>query len=165
MKFKILVFALIAICSLNCYAKKDKDKVYEYEIMCYDGNQNVDKNYKTVKIYSYAKKVEDARELCQMNAIHAILFKGYQGSGADTGMRALCPDGYNANMEYFDSFFNNGDYRQYVSLTNNGLIEPDDMIKVDKKKYKVGMLITINITELRRHLEKDGVIKSLNNIF
>jgi uncharacterized OB-fold protein len=52
-----------------------------------------------------------------------------------------------------------------VNLTNNGAIAPGDMIKVDKKEYKVGMLVTINVAELRKRLEKDGIIKSMNSFF
>ncbi len=167
MKIKLVIFSILAIFSISCFAqsKKKLDKVYKYEIVCNKGNQAVDKNYKTVKVYSYGKKDSDARELCQENAVHGIIFKGYQGVGADTGMRALCPEGYEAHKEYFDDFFEKGYYRQYVSLTNNGAIAPGDMIKVAKKEYKVGMLVTINVTELRRRLEKDGIIKSLNSLF
>jgi hypothetical protein len=169
MKTKIFLLAIIALCSVVAFAQKKKDKnldkVYKYEIVCNHGNQSVTKDHKTVKVFSYGKKADDARELCQENAVHGILFKGYQGAGADSGMRPLCPDGYESNKEYFDTFFANGYYRQYVTLTNNGAIAPGDMIKVDKKEYKIGMLVTVNVTELRRRLEKDGIIKSLNSIF
>ena len=80
-------------------------------------------------------------------------------------MKALCPEGYESNKAYFDDFFENGYWRQYVQLTNNGAIAPGDMIKVDKKEYKVGMLVTINVAELRKRLEKDGIIKSMNSFF
>ena len=168
MKLKLVVFALIAMFSVAGYAdsKKKKDKVYKYELVCAKGGaQSKDKNYKVVKVYSYGKKQEDAREACQQNAVHGILFKGYAGEGADSGKKALCSEGYESNKAYFDDFFENGYWRQYVQLTNNGAIAPGDMIKVDKKEYKVGMLVTINVAELRKRLEKDGIIKSMNSFF
>lgn len=168
MKLKLIVFALVAMFSVAGFAdsKKKKDKVYKYELVCNKGGaQAKDKNYKTVKVYSYGKKSDDAREACQENAVHGILFKGYAGEGSDSGMRALCPEGYEAHKKYFDDFFENGYWRQYVQLTNNGAIAPGDMIQVAKKEYKVGMLVTINVTELRRRLEQDGIIKSMNSLF
>lgn len=168
MKLKLIVFALVAMFSVAGFAdsKKKKDKVYKYELVCNKGGaQAKDKNYKTVKVYSYGKKSDDAREACQENAVHGILFKGYAGEGSDSGMRALCPEGYEAHKKYFDDFFENGYWRQYVQLTNNGAIAPGDMIQVAKKEYKVGMLVTINVTELRRRLEKDGIVKSMNSLF
>lgn len=168
MKLKLFVFTLIAMFSVASFAdkKKELDKVYKYELECAKGGaQSKDKKFKIVKVYSFGKKSDNARDLCQENAVHGILFKGYAAEGADSGMKALCPEGYNAHKDYFKEFFEKGYWRQYVQLTNNGAIAPGDMIKIDKKEYKVGMLVTINVAELRKRLEKDGIIKSMNSFF
>ena len=168
MKMRLLIFMLCACFSLTLSAQKKKNKEaeeiqYKYEL---ESSENVSRNNKfcVVKVWSYGKKEDDTRKLCMRNAVHGLLFKGYAGSGADRGRRALCPEGYNAHKEYFDNFFK-GDYMQYVQLTNNGAIAPGDMIKVAKKEYKVGMLVSVNVDELRKRLESDNIIKKMGSIF
>ena len=168
MKLRLFIFMLCACFSLNLSAQKKKDKEaaeiqYKYEM---EASNSTARNNKfcIVKVWSYGTKEDDTRKMCMRNAVHGIIFKGYAGSGSDKGRRPLCPEGYNAHKEYFDNFFI-GDYMQYVQLTNNGAIAPGDMIKVAKKEYKVGMLVTVNVDELRRRLENDNIIKKLGSMF
>ena len=167
MKLRLFIFMLCACFSLSLYAQKKKkgeeEVQYKYELEASRDLARSNK-YCIVKVWSYGKKEDDTRMMCMRNAVHGMIFKGYAGSGADKGRRPLCPEGYDAHKEYFDNFFK-GDYMQYVQLTNNGAIAPGDMIKVAKKEYKVGMLVTVNIDELRRRLENDNVIKKLGSIF
>lgn len=163
MKLRVLLIMLLCACiSVNVSAKskkKEKEVQYKYEM---EASANLAKNnkYCIVKVWSYGKKEDDTRKMCMRNAVHGILFKGYAGSGADKGRRPLCPEGYEAHKKYFDNFFI-GDFMQYVQLTNNGAIAPGDMIKVAKKEYKVGMLVTVNYDELRKRLENDNIIQKL----
>ena len=116
----------------------------------------------------YGKKEKITRRTCMRNAVHGVMFKGISGgrsSGLSKGHAALCPDGYSAHTDYFDNFFGSGDYMQYVELTNNGNIQPEDRIKISSKEYKIGMVCIINFNALRERLQKDGVSKGLNSLF
>ena len=163
MKLRLFLVALCACIALGVSAGKKKKKEeaiqYRYEL---EATNHVAKSakYCIVKVWSYGTKEDDTRNLCMRNAIHGLLFKGYEGVGANGTRRALCPEGYDAHKEYFDKFFV-GNYMQYVQLTNNGAVAPGDMIKISKKEYKVGMLVSVNIDELRKRLENDGIIKKL----
>ena len=46
----------------------------------------------------------------------------------------------------------------------DGYAEQGDLIKV-KKQYKIGRLVVINLSELRKRLENDNIINSLTNGF
>lgn len=148
-------------------AKDDEDK-YKYELDSFDGSVAAKEGYCIVKVWNYGKKERLTRDNCMRNAIHGILFKGYMATGnrmADKGKKPLVPEGYDAHKKYFDDFFESGDYLQYVQLTNNGQLNAGDVIKIDKKRYKVGMVVLINYNALRDRLEKDKIIKSLDFLF
>ena len=124
-------------------------------------------SFKVFKVYSYAKRRGDITEDINMrNAIHGLLFKGL--AAADVGTQgefpALVPDGYESHREYFDLFFGSGEFKQFIQLTSRGAQQAGDVIKVGRK-YKVGLLVQVNLNALRKRLEKDGIIGSAKNIF
>ena len=41
------------------------------------------------------------------------------------------------------------------------MIGPGDMIKVGKKEYKVGVVISVAYNDLRKRLESEGIVKKL----
>lgn len=121
-----------------------------------------------VKVWSYAKNVELATKQAAKNAVHGILFKGYGASTDGSRIPAqhpLVPDLQTEleNKAYFDEFFKDGGpYMRYVSLINNGIPNPNDLIKISKKLYKVGIVVTVRKDDLRKELENAGIIKALN---
>lgn len=121
-----------------------------------------------VKVWSYAKNVELASKQAAKNAVHGILFKGYSASTDGSripAQRPLVPDLQTElnNKAYFDEFFKDGGpYMRYVSLINNGIPDPNDLIKISKKRYKVGIVVTVRKDDLRKELENAGIIKALN---
>lgn len=62
------------------------------------------------------------------------------------------------------SFFNSGEYRQYIQLTSRGAQSAGDVIK-GKKEWQVGLLVQVNLKELRKRMEKDGIIEGARSIF
>ena len=57
-------------------------------------------------------------------------------------------------------FFNNGDYTAYARV-----VDPvADRVKVGKE-YKMAAIVSVSKDELRKALEKEGVIRSLNSGF
>ncbi|HOK50850.1 MAG TPA: hypothetical protein PLF75_03070, partial [Bacteroidales bacterium] len=64
--------------------------------------------------------------------------------------------------EFFDKFFaDGGDYMRYVSLSNDGSIDSEDRLKVGKE-YKIGVVVSVMKDQLRKDLEKAGIIKALD---
>ena len=154
--FLLCCMSLFAV--LTASAKDEEENTYRYELENLTDRTMADGQI-MVKVWNYGKKEKITRQTCMRNAVHGVIFKGVSGG------RALCPDGYSAHTDYFDNFFNSGDYMQFVELTNNGNIQPEDRIKISSKEYKIGMVCIINFNALRDRLQKDGVSKGLNSLF
>jgi hypothetical protein len=120
-----------------------------------------------VKVWTYAKKADVAIEHSKKNAIHGIIFRGYAGKSGVPAARPLAQDQSleTTRADYFDIFFNDGGkYLKYVSLSNDGNVAIPDILKVGKE-FKIGVVVSVRISELRKELESAGVIKSLNTGF
>lgn len=173
-KIKIsLILILIGISSSSLNAQKrfedraDEDTAnWRYELECVGtGKQGTT----LIKVWSYSKKPQVAAEQAKKNAIHGIIFKGVpQGERGCVAQPALAR---NANIEqekadYFNAFFNNGGkFQKFVSLTTNGAIAAGDRIKISRKEYKIGVIVSVNKKLLRDELEAAGIIRRLSSGF
>ena len=123
-------------------------------------------NNKIVKVWSYSKKIDIAKFQATKNAIHGIIFKGVAGNRDKrfTPVLALVPD-FETRAKFqpfFDEFFaDGGDYRMYAEATDIS----DSIVKIDKKMYKVGVVINVRYDALRKMLEDRGIVKKLNHGF
>lgn len=164
MKRTIYIFLFLICFPLLVIGAKDKDQnTYRYEMEGVDETA-YNSSQIAVKVWSYGKIEKITRETCMRNAVHGVIFKGVPAStsnGLIQGRRAIVPDGYEAHKEYFDRFFESGDYLQYVELINNGDIRAGDRIKLSNKEYKIGMICLINIEALNARLVKDNVAMGL----
>lgn len=122
-----------------------------------------------IKVWSYSKDVETATEQAKKNAVHGIIFKGFPNKGRVQGQKPLARNSnlYEENEKFFLEFFktDGGDYMKFVTFANNGQIAAGDRIKISKKEYKVGVVVSVNVAELRKYLESKGIIKGLSNGF
>lgn len=168
LKFFFTLFFLI-ILSNNSFAqakkKADKDtEAWRYEIEVVQ--TGVQGTY-LIKVWSYSKKPEVAIEQSKKNAVHGIIFKGFPGKERIAGQSPLSS---NVNLEeeksdYFKPFFSDGGkYMKFVSLTNDGAVAAEDRMKIGKE-YKIGLVVSVNVAELRKDLENAGVIRSLSSGF
>ena len=169
----LITISLISIFSLSCYAqtnkkaKADKDtKKWRYEVQCAGvGNQGT----KLIKVFSYSKKASIAVEQSKKNAIHAMIFQGFNGNSS-TGCPTQKPLTNNPSLEqeqaaFFDEFFaDGGKYLKFVVITGDGAIAPEDRMKVGKE-YKIGVVVSVMYDLLRKDLENAGIIKSLSSGF
>jgi hypothetical protein len=167
----ILLLSLLTF-GLTAKAQKGKKKAdketiawrYELEALA----TGVQGTYQ-IKVWSYSKNVETATEQVKKNAIHGIIFKGFPNKGREQGQKPLArhPNAYDENEKFFTEFFKtgSGDYLKFVTLANNGQIGAGDRIKISKKEYKIGIVVSVNVAELRKYLESNGIIKSLSNGF
>ena len=159
---------LVFLFSVNVDAQNRKQKkmagylMTNYEVECMgtgmDGTQ-------LLKIWGYGKKPENAVYQAKKNAVHAIMFKGVQAGKPGCIQRPLIndPSAREKHSEYFDLFFSDGGrYLQFVSQSGDGTM---DRIKVAKKQYKVGVVVSVRHSALRKELETAGIIKGLGGGF
>jgi len=147
--------------------KADKaTKEFQYDIECVGTGK---KDQKLIKVWSYSKKRKYAISQSWKNAVHGIIFKGFSGSGRTcTSFRPLMnkPMTQKQYDTFFEDFFlDNGDYSQYVSDADDGLINPEDVLKVNRKIYKIGVIVNVNVGELRKRLVSEGLINGLSSGF
>jgi hypothetical protein len=118
-----------------------------------------------VKVWSYSKNKNVAMEQCKKNAVHGIIFKGFTGNDQlRTSQKPLVtnPALELEKADFFRSFFENGGkYMKFVSVSGDAVC---DVVRVGKE-YKVGVIMSVNVGELRKDLEAAGIIKGLSTGF
>ena len=153
MKHSIILFLFF---SFSLHSQKKIDWSYEIEFI----SESNESSY-LIKVWTYSKKSVLDLEKAKMNAIHGIIFKGVSGHPAlvtDPNIEELRED-------FFKLFFKeNGEYSKYVNTMGDGSISMGDIIKT-KKGYKIAVIIQISHLQLRKDLEKQEIIKSLDNGF
>jgi hypothetical protein len=164
----IISLVFISLCTTNVVQsqkRENKDtQAWRYEI---EAVQTGTQGTYLIKVWSYSKKPELATEQSKKNAIHGIIFKGFTGK---SGVPGQSPLANNVNLEvekadFFKPFFEEGGkYMKFVTLSNDGAVAAEDRIKIGKE-YKIGVIVSVNVTELRKDLENAGVIRSLSSGF
>lgn len=162
----LAVFMLFpAVLNAGSKSKADKQTIawrYDIEAMGV-GTQGT----YLIKVWSYSKKSEVAIEQARKNAVHGIIFRGFAGKQGIPGQRPLTnnPNLEQEQMEFFEAFFaDGGKYMKFVSSSADGSIPVTDRMKVGKE-YKVAVVISVNVAELRKDLEAAGIIKGLSSGF
>jgi hypothetical protein len=165
LKITLLISGLLFFC-FSGYSQKKKNPAafYNYEVECLgtgvDGTQ-------LIKVWGYGKKPNDAVEQAKKNAVHAVMFKGILAGKPGCMMRPLItdPGAEQQHQDYFDAFFKaKGKYLSFVTISNDGSIDPKDRLKVGGQ-YKVGAVVSVSHSALRKELEAAGIIKALGTGF
>jgi hypothetical protein len=167
-----LAVLLAASTTLNAQSKNKVRKMeynskYNYEVATVavgvDGT-------KLVKVWGYGPSVEEAIRHAKELGVACAIFRGFPaaGGGAAGPTPAIVTDDEMAVKyeEYFTKFFEPaGQYLQYVNLSTDGAPSGEDRIKVNKKTYKVGVVMSIAFEELRKEMEKQGIARRLDSGF
>lgn len=160
----VLIIVFITT-TLHAGSKPDNTQIWRYEIEAV--TTGAPGTY-LIKVWSYSKKPVLAIEQAKKNAVHAIIFQGYPGRPGVSGQQPLAASNPNLEQEqkeFFDNFFaDGGKYMKFVSLSNDGSVAAEDRLKVGKE-YKIGVIVSVNVTLLRKDLEAAGIIRSLNSGF
>ena len=161
----ILTNCLCPMLKAQSAKKANQDtKQWRYELEAV--NVGVQGSY-LVKVWSYSKKPVVAIEQAKKNAVHGIIFKGFAGKSGVPGQKPLTsnPNLEIEKAEFFDTFFSDGGkYMKYVSESTDGGLSEGDRLKIGKE-YKMGVIVTVNVSNLRKDLEDAGIIKSLSSGF
>jgi hypothetical protein len=116
-----------------------------------------------IKVWSYSKKPVVAIEQAKKNAVHGIIFKGFAGMAGVSSKRPLTnnPNLEEEKKDFFDPFFaDGGKYMKFVSISNDGSVAAKDRLKVGKE-YKIGVIVSVSVDQLRKDLEDAGIIQKM----
>ena len=171
-KLLLLAVAFLMVTATVLYGKKNERKESfksweNYEIYTLKvGTPGT----KYVKVWAYGKKEDDAIMQAKKNAVHACIFRGLPantGEGANA-TPALVRDNsvWENNLDYFEKFFApGGDWLAYINVTSDGgKPSGPDKLKV-KGGYKIALRVQVMYDNLKKKLEDDGIIRSLNSGF
>ena len=158
MKKLLIIFMTTAI-AFACHAQENIIN-WKYEIQCVDIAKE---GGALIKVYTYAKTRKIALEEAKKSAVHGILFKGFISNGKCASQKPLIknPTAETENKDFFNVFFqDDGKFQKYVTLSTDGNVDPNDIVKVGKE-YKLGIIVTIAKDALRKDLEAAGIIKNI----
>lgn len=162
-KWFLLVASMLIVVAAYGSSRKLKNsdtEKFQYEI---EGVNNGSQGTYLVKVWTYSASKNANIEKCKKNAVHGVIFKGYEGTAAARPQRALIPDpGAEVNhADFFELFFKDGgEYNKYVKVTMGS----QEIVKVGKT-YKIGLVVSVSKDALRKALEKAGVARSLSSGF
>lgn len=165
----VLLIAGNTVCAGTKSQKKKADEhtaTWNYEVET--TAKNASGNY-LLKVWSFSKNTFIAEEQAKKNAVHAIVFQGAPANKEKrlTPLKPLLQDPIleEKHTDFFKKFFaEGGEYKRFARISNSGLA---DIINYGKKdmKYKVGVVVMVEIAALRKYLEQCGIIKSLSHGF
>lgn len=165
-----MAMPFVADAQKKAIKEADKDTAqwrYEIERVDLRGTGVVgDGKVVSVKVWSFSEKPEVAQAQAYKNAVHGVIFKGIPMSGRVPGLNPICPDlsVEMKNADYFRAFFAaGGPYMRFCSNSGKGINTMP--LKIDKKTYKVGVNVIVNVEGIRQELERAGVIKKLGGGF
>ena len=156
----LLCVCMVAVAGNRKHKKAEIDtRNYRYDLEYVKTTGNGMAN---VKVWSYSRRPSIAIEQCKKNAVHGVLFKGYSGEGATQPPLIRDAADITKHAEFFETFFaDGGDYMRYVS---NSIVGTSETIKVGKD-HKMGVVVSVNVRQLRRDLETAGILRSLSHGF
>ncbi len=157
----LLIATLVFITACGVSAQKYKYKTSRnYEVVMLGVGTD---GTKAFQIYTTEKSVEKAIALAKKAAVEICIFKGLPSAGTVSATPAMCDySTEEQHSDYFEEFFTpGGQYLRYVNITTDGVPSGQDRLKV-KGGYKVGLKVQILYDDLRRDLEKAGIVKPLD---
>ena len=161
---KTVIVSLLLFAALNVVGRSYPFKItssYQVELV-----RVAPKGLKYYKAWGEGSSVNKAMEIAMQNAVAASVFTGVRGNEHAGSVPPLCesPSAYHDHKNYFDSFFKKGDFLLYVENVNSQYPSGDDNLR-SSKGHKVAVYVVVKYDDLRKKLEQDGIIKSLDSYF
>lgn len=152
-KLKTFSSLIIVFLILSCGAKKE---LYNIECISIE-NQG----YVKLKLLNYKNPTDFNVESASKNAIKAVLYSGYSSTNCQTQKPILKESSDIDNFKRIekDFFAKNGKWKTFV---RNSL--DTDNVKTEKFTIKE-FTVMVNKDQLRKYLEEQKIIKSLNTGF
>lgn len=158
----LLVFTLLTGTNIG-YCQKSNNTNWDYSVEC--AGTAKDGSY-IVGVTTNVKKMNDAQKTAMKAAVHAVLFRGIDGTAVSCVKHAPMISNSATNKEqddFFNTFFSdkNGAYQRFVFETP-GTVPSSTKIK---KGYRVETTMTVMKDQLRKYLEDNGIIRALSTGF
>lgn len=164
MRSFIFYLAITLLLFSRCSSSRNKVEFYNYEVECMGvGNTGT----QLIKAWGYGNNTDVAINQAKKNAVHAIIFKGIAVGRPGCMQKPLTSEVHMSDKQkdYFKAFFmKGGRYLNFVNLSGDGSINPNDRLKVGSE-YKIGVTVSVNHHALRKELESDGIIRKLDSGF
>ena len=159
MKQKIAILAILITCSFKLFSFATNNLSYQTECISMEMD-----GYITLKIWDTKKGVNYTSEQSRKDAIHAILYSGIAGiKGCTTLSPLLSKMEAQENFKNIEkSFFSKKG--KWTMFTRSSEIETTLPENLGIKNWKVYQ-VSVSKNELRKYLEEQKIIKSLNNGF
>ena len=178
MKKILFVLALTLVCIATFAQKPAERRALFRSWNNYEISQvkTASSGYVFVKVWGFGKKEHLAIAQAKKNAVHACIFRGLAAVGSEIGAFPALIQDQNITQEdekadYFADFFNigpgkevNPPYISFVDSSTDGVPSGQDRREV-KGGYKVALYVRVNTDMLRKKLQQDNIIVSLQNMF
>lgn len=165
MKVRHLFLTLFLVCFCQIILAKSYpfDMNHPYEVQQVQVGKE---GTKFLKVWGVASSPDKAIDRAMQDAVAACLFVGVEATETAGKVPALCGsiEAYNQNKEYFDKFFKKGEFMLFVKNVNRGYPTGEDNVATNHGR-KVGLYVQVMYDELRKRLEQDGIIRSLDSYF
>lgn len=159
---RLFILVLFLVPMFMIFAQDvDQNVNKRYDIVC-EGN-GVEGTY-LVRVWVYVNKLNVKPELLRKYAVHGVIFKGVTGSTQCAGQKPLARSlsVEEENKDYFDKFFEkNNAYLNFATIVEGTF----ERVKVTKRQYKIGAVLSVSKEQLRQQLEKDNIIRGLSTGF
>lgn len=160
--FVIVAILLFSFSTTYLHAQNVEQNIDKrYDILC-EGN-GVEGTY-LVHVWVYVNKQNLKPEQIRKYAIHGVIFKGITGSVKCNGQKPLAKSlsVEEENKDYFDEFFEKKNaYLNFATIIEGTF----QRVKVTKRQYKIGAVVSVSKDQLRKQLESDGIIRGLSTGF
>lgn len=156
----ILMGTMMLFAFATSVQAKDKDKPLQYDIQSAgSGNQG----YYLVEVSAMVDKSSQVSEDVVLKcAVHGVLFRGFAAGKGGVAQRPLTGSAMQEQQhaEFYRDFFQNKSYMNYATFVEGSM-------KTSRvgKQYKVSGTVSVAKDQLRRDLEKAGMIKGLSSGF
>lgn len=156
----LLIIIGLLLYTPSSFADNGKKQEQQYDIQSAGSGAQ---GYYLVEVSSYVTKSSQIGEDTVLrDAVHGVLFRGFAGANGSPSQRPLAGSALNeqTHQDFFTEFFKSGGYRSYATFVSGSL----KTTRVGKQ-YKVTGTVSVAKDQLRKDLEKAGVIRSLSSGF
>ena len=162
-----ILFAIIALVAFSSQAKKYKyvfAPPFEIEQV-----RVAQQGTKFVQSWAIEKNADKAIILAKQNAVAAMLFTGIapndvMGAGVVPPLFPQGPVAYEQNKEYFDKFFQEGNFLNFVVDVNSTYPTGQNNIQTPNGR-RVGIYLQLLYDKLRLFLIEENMIKGMGDQF
>ena len=141
-------------------AKNNDNKVSEVEI----AEISKDDGILLLRVYCFSKKPNIPDDTFRMQAVYNVIFNGVSSSGRKEGRPPLIDRNTPSNSTFLKRFFDTKQYQKFASIAVNGYVNTGNLVK-ECKLYRVGKMVKVNESDLRKYLEENNIIEALDDGF